>query len=114
VDSDDSVSNYLVPSALRLRLNVWLRSQGFSAERVPPEVEGDDSPSTYLITSSSSLVGDDADVAPSEAALMLYVSQSTVRHWMDSGRIRYREKRRIPMSEVERLRNNGHGGPEKR
>lgn len=103
MDSDDPTTQYLVPSALRLRLNVWLRTQGFAVEPFPP-AEGDDSPPTYLITNSSTNSGDDADVAVHEAALMLYVSQATVHHWMDAGRIKYWERRRIPVAEVERRR----------
>ena len=47
-----------------------------------------------------------------EVSRMLSVSKHTVRHWVDSGRIRVQEVRRIPVSEVERLLEE-LGGPPK-
>lgn len=104
VDNLDPTTNYLVPAELRHRLNAWLSTQGFDAARISSDEAADDNVPTYLISHSSTPVGDDAVVTVQEAARLLFVSQNTVNHWVASGRIRRRETCGVPVSDVERLR----------
>jgi excisionase family DNA binding protein len=110
--NNEQVSQYFVPASLTRRLNAWLTIQGYDWARDEPEVEGGDLPQTYRAKVSEILSGDDADMTFREASRQLYVSESTVRHWVDSGRIRHREVRRIPVSDVERLLEERGGPPE--
>jgi excisionase family DNA binding protein len=96
-DGEETVQ-YLMPQGFKRRLNVWLRAQGFAPELL--DLHDEDSIPTYRLFP---IPGDDADIGVTEAARLLFVSESTVRHWVETGRIRSRQQTRIPASEVERL-----------
>jgi hypothetical protein len=105
--SDGSTVQYLVPASLTRRLNAWLRTQGFAAERV--EGRGVGAPTRCVIAPGVS-VRDDASVSIPEASWLLLTSENTIRHRVETGRIISRTSRRIPVEEVLRLE-EAKGGP---
>src|SRR5215208_3633907 len=101
-DGEETVQ-YLMPKGFKRRLNAWLRTQGFAPELLNlPDLHDEHSIPAYRLFSISPS-GDDADVGVTEAARLLFISESTVLHWLEAGRIRSRQQTRIPVSEVERL-----------
>src|SRR3954471_3093905 len=98
-DGEETV-HYLMPQGFKRRLNVWLRTQGFAPELLNPHDE-ENVPTYRLFPMPGSV--DDADVGVTEAARLLFVSEATVRHSVETGRIRSRQQTRILVSEVERL-----------
>lgn len=51
--SEEEVVQYLIHPALRPRLDAWLITQGLRIDRLPPDVEGEDSLPTFLVAPSS-------------------------------------------------------------
>ena len=86
--------------ALARRLNVWLRSQGLN-----PLL---DEEGRNVVDPSPEAA--EADVSILEAANLTFVSEATMRHWVETGQARSRMEPRIPVAEVERLLTE-HGGP---
>jgi hypothetical protein len=107
--SDGSTVEYLVPASLTRRLNAWLRTQGFAAERM--EGRGVGEPTRCEITPGIS-AGDDATVSIPEASWLLFTSESTIRHRVETGRIISRMSRRIPVEEILRLEDEKGGLPD--
>lgn len=52
----DEVVQYLIHPALREKLDAWLASQGLRVDRLPAEVEGDDSLPTFLVAPTDELM----------------------------------------------------------